>query len=258
MKVAGSSAIVTGGGSGLGEATVRALAARDVSVTVIDLDEVNGKRVAADVGGRFVRADVRDPEAVIGAIEQSVAAAPLRAVVNCAGIPSLSRTVGRDGTYASAHDLEAFRKVVEVNLIGTFNVVRLAGTAMSHNEPDEDGARGAMVNTTSVAAFEGQVGQAAYSASKGGVVGLTLPLARDLAVIGVRVNTIAPGLIETPIYGSGPDAEEFKAHLAKDVVFPRRLGRAEEFASLALELLQNGYINGEVVRVDAGVRLPPK
>lgn len=258
MNLAGSSAIVTGGGSGLGEATARALTAQGVSVTVLDLDEEGGKRVAAEIGGRFVRADVCDPAAVVDAIERSAAAAPLRSVVNCAGIPSLSRTVGRDGRYESAHDLDAFRKVVEVNLIGTFNVVRLAGTAMSRNEPDEDGARGAIVNTTSVAAFEGQVGQVAYSASKGGVVGITLPLARDLAVIGVRVNTIAPGLIETPIYDTVPDPAAFKANLAKDVVFPRRLGRSEEFASLALELLRNGYVNGEVVRVDAGVRLPPK
>ena len=258
MELHGSSAIVTGGGSGLGEATAKALTDRGVSVVVVDLDEDGGTRVAEEIGGRFVRADVADPEAVIEAVDTSVAVAPLRAVVNCAGIPSLSRTIGRDGAYGSAHDLDAFRKVVEVNLIGSFNVVRLAATAMSKNEPDADGARGAVVNTTSVAAYEGQVGQVAYSASKGGVVGVTLPLARDLAVVGIRVNTIAPGLIETPIYGDGPDAEAFKADLAKDVVFPRRLGLPEEFASMALELLTNDYVNGEVVRVDAGVRLPPK
>lgn len=258
MELHGSSAIVTGGGSGLGEATAKALTGRGASVVVVDLDKDGGTRVAEEIGGRFVRADVADPEAVIEAVDTSVAVAPLRAVVNCAGIPSLSRTIGRDGTYGSAHDLDAFRKVVEVNLIGSFNVVRLAATAMSKNEPDANGARGAVVNTTSVAAYEGQVGQVAYSASKGGVVGVTLPLARDLAVVGIRVNTIAPGLIETPIYGDGPDAETFKADLAKDVVFPRRLGLPEEFASMALELLTNDYVNGEVVRVDAGVRLPPK
>ncbi|WP_067168579.1 SDR family NAD(P)-dependent oxidoreductase [Microtetraspora niveoalba] len=258
MDLTGSSAIVTGGGSGLGEATGRLLAAKGLKVTVIDLDADNGKRVAADIGGGFVAADVTDTEQVIAAIDAAAAQAPLRAVVNCAGIPSLSRTIGKDGEYASAHSLEAFRKVVEVNLIGTFNVVRLAATAMSRNEPDADGARGAIVNTTSVAAFEGQIGQVAYSASKGGVVGITLPLSRDLGVVGVRVNTIAPGLIDTPIYDTVPDPDAFKAKLAEDVVFPRRLGQAEEFASLAWELLTNGYINGEVIRIDAGVRLPPK
>ncbi|MGI5158981.1 SDR family NAD(P)-dependent oxidoreductase [Microbispora sp. CA-102843] len=258
MNLTGSSAIVTGGGSGLGEATSRLLAAKGLKVTVIDLDADNGKRVAADIDGRFLAADVTDTEQVIAAIDATAAQAPLRAVVNCAGIPSLSRTIGKDGEYASAHSLDAFRKVVEVNLIGTFNVVRLAATAMSRNEPDADGARGAIVNTTSVAAFEGQIGQAAYSASKGGVVGLTLPLSRDLGVVGVRVNTIAPGLIDTPIYNTVPDPDAFKAKLAKDVVFPRRLGQAEEFASLAWELLSNSYINGEVIRIDAGVRLPPK
>ncbi|MFB7575828.1 SDR family NAD(P)-dependent oxidoreductase [Streptomyces sp. NPDC057611] len=258
MELAGSSALVTGGGSGLGEATARLLAANGLKVTVLDRDEAAGKHVADAVDGRFVAADVTDPEQVIAAIDAAVSDAPLRAVVNCAGIPSLARTVGKDGRYESAHDLAAFRKVVEVNLIGTFNVVRLAATAMSHNEPDADGARGAIVNTASVAAFDGQIGQVAYSASKGGVTGLTLPLARDLAVVGVRVNTIAPGLIETPIYDTVPDPETFKAKLVKDVVFPRRLGRSEEFARLAWEALTNGYLNGEVIRIDAGVRLPAK
>ncbi|WP_326784261.1 SDR family NAD(P)-dependent oxidoreductase [Streptomyces sp. NBC_00151] len=258
MELAGSSAIVTGGGSGLGEATSRLLAAKGLKVTVLDLDEVGGKRVAKDIGGRFIAANVTDPDQVIAAVDAAVSDAPLRVVVNCAGIPSLARTVGKDGEYGSAHDLDAFRKVVEVNLIGTFNVVRLAATAMSRNEPDADGARGSIVNTTSVAAFDGQIGQVAYSASKGGVVGLTLPLARDLGVVGVRVNTIAPGLIETPIYDTVPNPAEFKTKLAKDVVFPRRLGQADEFASLAWELLSNSYMNGEVIRIDGGVRLPPK
>ncbi|OLT38323.1 3-hydroxy-2-methylbutyryl-CoA dehydrogenase [Actinomadura sp. CNU-125] len=258
MEFEGSSAIVTGGASGLGEATARVLAANGMRVTVVDLDAANGERVAAAVGGRYAAADVTDPEQVIAALEATLEAGPLKAAVNCAGIPSLARTVGKDGRYESAHDLAAFRRVVEVNLIGTFNVTRLAATAMGRNESDEDGARGVVVNTTSVAAFEGQVGQAAYSASKGGVVGLTLPLARDLAVVGVRVMTIAPGLIDTPIYDTVPDPEEFKAKLARDVVFPRRLGRSEEFASLAWELIRNPYVNGDVFRVDAGVRLPPK
>ena len=258
VEFEGSSAIVTGGASGLGEATARTLAANGMRVTVVDLDEAGGTRVAGDLGGRYAHADVTDPEQVIAALDATLARGPLRAAVNCAGVPSLSRTVGRDGSYESAHDLAAFRRVVEVNLIGTFNVTRLAATAMGRGEPDEDGARGVIVNTTSVAAFEGQVGQAAYSASKGGVVGLTLPLARDLAVIGVRVVTIAPGLIDTPIYDTVPDPAEFKARLARDVVFPRRLGRSAEFASLAWELVRNPYANGEVFRLDAGVRLPPK
>lgn len=258
MEFAGSSAIVTGGGSGLGEATARLLAEKGLKVTILDLDAENGKRVAADIDGQFMAANVADADQVIAAVDAAVATGPLKVVVNCAGIPSLARTVGRDGTYGAAHNLDAFRKVVEVNLIGTFNVVRLAATAMSHNEADSDGARGAIINTTSIAAFDGQVGQVAYSASKGGVVGLTLPLARDLAVVGVRVNTIAPGLIDTPIYNTVPDPVEFKKNLAKDVVFPRRLGHAEEFASLAWELVSNNYMNGEVVRIDAGVRLQPK
>lgn len=262
MTLSGSSALVTGGASGLGEATARLLAANGLHVVVADLDTERGAKVAAEIGGTFAATNVTDTEQVIAAVEAAAAAGPLRIAVNCAGIPSAQRTIGRDGDYGSAHDLAAFRKVVEVNLIGTFNVVRLAATAMSRNEPDEDGARGAVVNTASVAAFEGQIGQVAYSASKGGIVGLTLPLARDLAVIGVRVNTIAPGLIDTPIYdsipGSGDHAEEFKAHLARDVVFPKRLGRPAEFARLAWELATNPYLNGETVRLDAGVRLPPK
>lgn len=258
MNLSSSSAIVTGGGSGLGEATARALADAGVAVTVVDIDEQGGARVAAEIGGAYARADVADSADVAVAIDLAIEHAPLRVAVNCAGIPSLERTVGSDGRYDSAHNLDRFRRVVEVNLIGTFNVTRLAATAMSQNDPDPDGCRGVILNTSSVAAFEGQVGQVAYSASKGGVVGLTLPLARDLASVGVRVNTLAPGLIETPIYGEGPDAEQFKAHLAKDVVFPRRLGRAEEFADLAVAIITNAYVNGETIRVDGGVRLPRK
>ncbi|HQU25809.1 MAG TPA: SDR family NAD(P)-dependent oxidoreductase, partial [Acidimicrobiales bacterium] len=160
--------------------------------------------------------------------------------------------------YASAHDLDLYRKVIEINLVGTFNVCRLAATAMSHNEPDADGGRGAIVNTASVAAEDGQIGQVAYSSSKGGVVGLTLPLARDLAVVGIRVNTILPGLIDTPIYGSGPASEEFKARLGTGVLFPKRLGHGDEFASLAVELLANSYMNAESIRLDAGIRMQPK
>jgi NAD(P)-dependent dehydrogenase (short-subunit alcohol dehydrogenase family) len=251
MKYSSSSALVTGGASGLGEATARLLSGRGVHVVLLDRDEERGPKVAAEIGGKFVRTDVTDPGQVIAAIAAAEESASLRIAVNCAGVPSLGRTIGRDGEYSSAHDLELFRRVIDVNLVGTFNVTRLAATAIARHEPDEDGARGAIVNTTSIAAFDGQVGQVAYTASKAGVVGMTLNLARDLAVVGIRVNTIAPGLIDTPIYGSGDEVEQFKAHLAKDVVFPRRLGRAQEYARMAWELIDNPYVNG-------AIRLPPK
>lgn len=258
MELNGSSAVVTGGASGLGEATARLLAEQGARVVLLDLDDERGAKVAAEIGGSYVRADVRNTQEVIAAVDTATGLGPLRSVVCCAGIPSLSRTIGRDGEYGSAHDLDLFQRVIDVNLVGTFNVVRLAATAMSHNAPDEDGGRGAVVLTASVAAFDGQIGQIAYTASKAGVVGLTLGLARDLAVVGVRVNTVVPGLFDTPIYGSGPAVEEFKAHLAKDVVFPKRLGNAREYASMALSLIDNPYMNGETVRVDGAIRMPPK
>lgn len=258
MQLAGSSAVITGGGSGLGEATARRLAEHGVHVVIIDLNDERSQSVAAEIDATYVRADVSDTDAVIGAIDAAVARGPLRFAVNCAGIGSRGRTIGKDGEYSSAHDLDLFRRVLEVNVVGTFNVTRLAATAMSHNEPDEDGARGAIVNTTSVAAFEGQVGQIAYTASKGAVASMTLNFARDLAPVGVRVNTIAPGVIATPIFDTAADPAAVKAHLSKDVVFPKRMGEPREFASLAWELLTNSYLNGEVVRLDGGVRLPPK
>ncbi|HSN01920.1 MAG TPA: SDR family NAD(P)-dependent oxidoreductase [Acidimicrobiales bacterium] len=258
MELTKTSAIVTGGASGLGEATARALAARGVSVVVADLSDDRGLAVASEIGGTYVHCDVTSTEQVIAAIEAASALAPLWSVVNCAGIGWATRTIGKDGEYASAHDLDIYRKVIEINLIGTFNVCRLAATKMSHNEPDPDGLRGAIVNTASVAAEDGQIGQVAYSSSKGGVVGLTLPLARDLAAIGVRANCILPGLIDTPIYGTGEASEEFKARLGAGVLFPKRLGYASEFASLAVELLANSYMNAESVRIDAGIRMQPK
>ena len=187
-----------------------------------------------------------------------MASGPLYSLVNCAGVGWAARTIGKDGEYASAHDLDLYKKVIEINLIGTFNCIRLAATAMSHNAPDEDGCRGAIVNTASVAAQDGQIGQAAYSSSKGGIVGMTLPVARDLAAIGVRVNTILPGLIDTPIYGTGDAATQVKNKLGVMVLFPHRLGRASEFASMAVELLRNSYMNAECVRLDAGIRMQPK
>ncbi len=258
MDLQATSAIVTGAASGLGAATARALAERGVRVVVADLQEDKGTELAQQIGGIFVPTDVTNPEHVIAAVEAAREMAPLRSLVNCAGIGWVGRTIGRDGEYSSAHDLDHYRRVIEINLIGTYNCIRLAATKMSLNDPDEDGTRGAIVNTASVAAEDGQIGQAAYSSSKGGIVGLTLPVARDLAVVGIRVNTILPGLIDTPIYGISEDSEAFKAKLAKDVLFPHRLGRPSEFASLAIELLANSYMNAETIRIDAGIRMPPK
>ncbi|HEX4866686.1 MAG TPA: SDR family NAD(P)-dependent oxidoreductase [Acidimicrobiales bacterium] len=258
MDLNGISAIVTGGASGLGEATVRALAARGAKCVVVDMNPEKGEAVAKDVGGVFAPADVANPEQVIAAIEAAKELGPLRALVTAAGIGWATRTIGRDGQYDSAHDLDVYRKVLEVNLVGTFNCIRLAATAMSQNEPLEDNEKGAIVTVTSVAAFDGQIGQAAYSSSKGGVVGMTLPVARDLSAAGIRVNCIAPGLIDTPIYGTGEASEAFKEKLKRDVLFPDRLGKATEFASMACELLSNSYMNAEVVRVDGGIRMPPK
>jgi NAD(P)-dependent dehydrogenase (short-subunit alcohol dehydrogenase family) len=258
MEIEGAAAIVTGGASGLGEAIARLLAERGAHVVVLDVDESRGQQVAAELRGTYARADVRDEAQVIAAVDAAVALGPLRVLVNCAGIGSPARTIGRDGEYSSAHSLEAFQRVVGVNLIGTFNCTRLAATAISRTPALADGERGAIVNTASIAAFDGQIGQAAYSASKGGIVGLTLPLARDLAVVGIRVNTIAPGLIDTPIYSHHPDPEAFKERLRRDVLFPPRLGHSSEFASMALELVSNSYMNGAVLRLDAGARLGPR
>ncbi len=258
MELSHTSAIVTGGASGLGEATARLLAAKGASVVIADLKAETGEPLAKELGGTFVQTDVTNTDQVIAAIEAAKALAPLKSVVNSAGLGWATRTIGKDGQYESAHDLDLYRKIIEVNLVGTFNVCRLAATAMSNNEPDEFGERGAIVNVASVAAEDGQIGQVAYSSSKGGVVGLTLPLARDLSAVGIRVNTILPGLIDTPIYGSGEASEAFKAKLAVGVLFPKRLGRGDEFATLAIELLTNSYMNAETIRLDAGIRMQPK
>ena len=258
MELSGTSAVVTGGASGLGEATARALAGQGARVVVADLQADKGKALADEIGGTFAPTDVTNTDQIVSAVEAALGMAPLWSLVNCAGIGWATRTVGKDGEYSSAHDLGTYRKVIEVNLIGTFDCIRIAATAMSRNEPDPDGQRGAIVNTASVAATDGQIGQAAYSSSKGGVVGMTLPVARDLAAVGVRVNTILPGLIDTPIYGSGEAAEQFKERLGTAVLFPKRLGRADEFASLAVELLRNNYMNAECIRIDAGIRMQPR
>jgi NAD(P)-dependent dehydrogenase (short-subunit alcohol dehydrogenase family) len=247
-------AIVTGGASGLGAATARALAGLGARVVVVDRQD-SGAMVAEDIGGAFVAADVTDEERVAAAVRQAAELGPLRVLVNCAGVAAITRTLDREGTPV---ELRRFERVLRVNVLGTFNCIRLAAAEMAKTEPGEHGQRGAIINTASIAAFDGQIGQAAYSASKGAIVGLTLPVARDLAVVGIRVNTIAPGLIDTPIYGDGPDAEKFKAKLGESVVFPRRLGASEEFAQLALALITNDYMNGDVVRLDGAIRLPPK
>ncbi|MEZ0578113.1 SDR family NAD(P)-dependent oxidoreductase [Nocardioides sp. MH1] len=258
MELSGSSAIVTGGASGIGAACARQLAARGATVVVADLQADKGEALAAEIKGVFAQVDVTNTEQIAASVKAAAEIAPLRAVVNSAGIGWAQRTIGRDGQLESAHSLEAFTKVIAINLIGTFDMVRQAATAMSQNDGDEDGCRGAIVNMASVAAFDGQIGQASYSASKGGVVGMTLPVARDLSAAGIRLNTIAPGLIDTPIYGEGEASEAFKANLGQNVLFPKRLGSGDELASMVLECLTNSYMNGEVIRVDGGIRMPPK
>ncbi len=258
MEITGSSAIGTGGASGIGEACARALAAKGATVVIADLNAEKGESLAKEIGGVFVSVDVTNTDDLKRAVEQAEDLAPLRVLINSAGIGWAQRTVGRDGSFDSAHDLDAYKKVIAINLVGTFDAIRLAATAMSRHEPTASGERGAIVNMASVAAFDGQIGQASYSSSKGGVVGLTLPVARDLAASGIRVNTVAPGLIDTPIYGEGEASEQFKANLGKNVLFPNRLGQPEQLASMAVELVTNSYMNAEVVRVDGGIRMPPK
>ena len=257
MNLNGTAAIVSGGASGLGEATARVLAAAGATVLIADLNEQNGERVASEINGLFARADVSDEASVQAAVDAAAATgAPLRTAVSCAGIGWAARTVGRDGT---PHDLASYRRVISVNLIGTFNLMRIAAAAMARTEPaDRDGQRGVIVNTASIAGLEGQAGQVAYSASKGGIIGMTVPAARDLAAIGVRVNTICPGIIDTPIYGLDGNAGEFKARLIAPVVFPKRMGRAEEFGRLVRSLIENDYMNAEVIRLDGGIRFQPK
>ena len=239
------SALVTGGASGLGRAAALALKARGYKVVVLDL-----RRGEEDLP--YVEGDVVREGDVERAVAEAMAQGPLLAVVNAAGIGLARKILGREGP----HDLESFRKVVEVNLVGTFNVLRLAAWAMRENPPDGEGQRGVIVNTASVAAYEGQIGQAAYAASKGGVVALTLPAARELAEWGIRVVTIAPGLFDTPLLQGLP--ERAKASLAEQVPFPRRLGRPEEYAALVLHILENPMLNGEVVRLDGALRMAPR
>jgi NAD(P)-dependent dehydrogenase (short-subunit alcohol dehydrogenase family) len=249
MDLNGIGALVAGGASGLGEATTRELAARGARVTVADLNEERGAALAAEIGGAFAPTEVTD-EAQVQAAVESVEG--LRLAVSCAGIGWAERTVKKDGPAA----LPPFETVVRVNLIGTFNVLRLSAGAMAAGEPDAEGERGAVVMTASIAAFDGQIGQTAYAASKGGVVGLTLPAARDLARLGIRVCTIAPGLFDTPLLAALP--QEARDALGASIPFPPRLGRPEEYAKLACHIAENTMLNGEVLRLDGALRMAPK
>ena len=258
MDISGASAIVTGGASGIGAAAVELLAARGAKVLIADLQEDKGNALADKVGGAFCKVDVTNTDDIVEAVEMAKSMGPVRVLVNSAGIGWAQRTVGKDGTLESAANLDAFKRVININLIGSFDCIRVAATAMSTTEPLDDGERGAIVNIASVAAFDGQIGQASYSASKGGVVGMTLPIARDLSAIGVRVNTVAPGLIDTPIYGEGDASQAFKENLQKGVLFPKRLGSQKELASVVVECITNSYMNAETIRVDGGIRMQPK
>jgi NAD(P)-dependent dehydrogenase (short-subunit alcohol dehydrogenase family) len=255
MLIEGSGALVAGGASGLGEATARLLHGLGAHVVIADLNEQRGLLLAEELGARaqFIRADVTDADTV-GQAVQAAAAQPggVRISVCCAGIGWAERVAGRRG----AHTLQPFETVIRVNLIGTFNVLRLAAEAMVANEPIDSGERGVCVNTASIAAFDGQIGQIAYSASKGGIVGMTLPAARDLAVAGIRVCTIAPGTFDTPLLAGLP--EENRQALAQAIPFPPRLGRAEEFAALAVHIAENEMLNGETIRLDGALRMAPR
>jgi NAD(P)-dependent dehydrogenase (short-subunit alcohol dehydrogenase family) len=255
MKIQDNVFLVTGGGSGLGAATARRLAHAGARVAIVDVDATGGRSVAADLGEAacYIAADVCDEAQVAAAVQEVTRRyTSLHGVMNCAGVAPPERVLGKTGP----HSLETFRRVINVNLIGTFNVMRLAASAISKTEPLANGERGVLVNTASIAAFDGQIGQIAYSASKGGVVGMTLPAARDLSPAGVRVVTIAPGLMDTPLLGLLP--EEGRQALGAGVLFPKRLGDPDEFAQLVQQIVENGYINGEVIRLDGGLRMPPK
>src|SRR5262245_8214757 len=253
MKIDGASALVAGGASGLGAATARALSERGASVVIADLNAEKGEALASELGGRFVEANVMEPKPVQAAVDAAAEAeGGLRISVCCAGIGWAQRTASKQGP----HDLEIFHNVIKVNLVGTFNVLRLACQAMSQNDPDDEGERGVCINTASIAAWDGQIGQVAYAASKGGVVGLTLPAARDMAGRGVRVVTIAPGLFDTPLLAALPEPQ--REALGAGIPFPSRLGRPEEYAQLACEIVANTMLNGEAIRLDGALRMPPK
>lgn len=255
MNVSETIAIVTGGASGLGEATVREIVSGGGKAAILDVQEEKGVKLADELGENaiFVRADVTDEESVTTALNTAVQAfGSINAAINCAGIGVAEKTVSKRGP----HSLDSFSKVIQINLIGTFNVIRLASEVMAGNEPNGDGERGVIINTASVAAFDGQIGQAAYSASKGGIVGMTLPIARDLSSKGIRVMTIAPGLFDTPLFAGLP--EEAKSALGAMTPFPKRLGMPSEYAKMAAAVIDNPMLNGETIRLDGAIRMQPK
>lgn len=250
MDITSTAAIITGGASGLGEATARHFAAQGAKVTLLDRDATRGAAVAQEIGGFFIETDVTDEASVEAAIDKAQnQMGALTAAINCAGIAVGIKTTGRDGP----HPLPAFQKTIDINLVGSFNIARLAATSMARSEPDADGARGVIINTASIAAFDGQKGQVAYAASKGGIVGMTLPMARDLAKDGIRVMTIAPGIFATPMLKGLP--QEVQDSLAAEVTNPARLGDPNEFARLAAFIVEMGYLNGEVIRLDGALRM---
>jgi len=259
MQIQGSGALITGGASGLGLATARALAAAGAHITLLDLPSSAGAEMAAELGGVFAPGDVTSPEDAASAVAVANEHAPLRIVVNCAGIAPPAKVLGRDGSPAVLAD---FERVIRINLIGTFNVTSQAAAIIAKNDPstgsakDADGDRGVIINTASVAAFDGQIGQPAYSASKGGVHAMTLPIARELARYGIRVCTIAPGIMETPMLAGLPEAAQ--ASLGQQVPYPARLGRPTEYAALVQSIVENGYLNGETIRLDGAIRMAPK
>ena len=252
MLLTGHSALISGGASGLGRATAALLASRGMRVVIADLQEDIGHAAAADIGCEFVRCDVTQADDVAAAVRAAQALAPLRVAVSCAGIAPAARALGKQGPHA----LELFQRVIDINLVGSFNLARLAAETMAQQAPLEDGERGVIVNTASVAAFDGQIGQVAYAASKAGIVGMTLPLARDLSRDGIRVMTIAPGIFETPMLMGMPS--EVQTALGQMVPFPQRLGRPEEYAALVESILTNRMLNGEVIRLDGAIRMQPK
>ena len=252
MDIQGKVFIVTGGASGLGEGTARMLAAHGAKVVVADMQADKGQAVAAEINGHFVRCDVSSEANGLAVVQQATALGKLMGLVNCAGIAPAEKTVGKHG----AHSLALYQKVITVNLVGSFNMIRLAAEAMSQNEPEATGERGVLISTASVAAYDGQIGQAAYAASKGGVVGMTLPIARDLARSGIRNMTIAPGIFGTPMLFGMP--QEVQDALAAGVPFPSRLGTPQDYAKLVKHIIENDMLNGEVIRLDGAIRLAPR
>ena len=253
MDLTGASALVTGGASGLGLASARRLAAAGAAVTIVDLPTSAGADIAAELGGSFAPADVTDAQQVAAAVEVAAASGPLRVVVNCAGIAPPAKVLDRDG---NPTPLETFERIIRVNLVGTYNVISQASAVIAKTEPTDGGDRGVIVSTASVAAFDGQIGQPAYSASKGGVHAMTLPIARELARYGIRVVTIAPGIMETPMLMGLPQAAQDS--LGQQVPYPQRLGKPDEYARLVMSIVDNGYLNGETIRLDGAIRMAPK